>query len=122
MVSFFIVLIVLYFFPTVQAEDLQAGSSYGVPGLTQQTYGSLRASDEIIDEGHFIGKVSCANKFILTAHVIFMFMLGKVSFQLKLHSICYTFALLKLGYWRSNEWVPPNRRVDEYEFWHLWNG
>ncbi|KAL7552710.1 hypothetical protein ACHAWF_015944 [Thalassiosira exigua] len=41
---------------TMQAEDLQAGSSYGVPGLTQQTYGPLRASDEIIDEGHFIGK------------------------------------------------------------------
>jgi len=41
---------------TMQAEDLQAGSSYGIPGLTQQTYGSLRASDEIIDEGHFIGK------------------------------------------------------------------
>ena len=43
---------------TMQAEDLQAGSSYNVPGLTQQTYGELRASDEIIDEGHFIGKVS----------------------------------------------------------------
>lgn len=41
---------------TLQAEDLQAGSSYGIPGLTQQTYGSMRASDEIIDEGHFIGK------------------------------------------------------------------
>lgn len=41
---------------TMQAEDLQAGSSYGIPGLTQQTYGPLRASDEIIDEGHFIGK------------------------------------------------------------------
>lgn len=41
---------------TMQAEDLQAGSSYGIPGLTQQTYGSMRASDEIIDEGHFIGK------------------------------------------------------------------
>ena len=40
----------------VQAEDLQAGSSYGIPGLTQQTYGSIRASDEIISEGHFIGK------------------------------------------------------------------
>ena len=44
---------------SVQAEDLQSGSSYGIPGLTQQTYGSLRASDEIIDEGHIIGKVSC---------------------------------------------------------------
>ncbi|KAL7542715.1 hypothetical protein ACHAXR_013023 [Thalassiosira sp. AJA248-18] len=41
---------------TIQAEDLQAGSSYGVPGMTKQTYGDLRASDEIIDEGHFIGK------------------------------------------------------------------
>lgn len=41
---------------TMHAEDLQAGSSYGIPGFTQQTYGSLRASDEIIDEGHFIGK------------------------------------------------------------------
>lgn len=41
---------------TMQAEDLQAGSSYGIPGMTQQTYGEMRASDEIIDEGHFIGK------------------------------------------------------------------
>lgn len=41
---------------TCHAEDLQAGSSYNIPRLTQQTYGSLRASDEIIDEGHFIGK------------------------------------------------------------------
>ena len=41
---------------TFQAEDVQAGSSYGIPGLTQQTYGPLRSSDEIIDEGHFIGK------------------------------------------------------------------
>ena len=41
---------------TIQAEDLQAGSSYGIPGMTQQTYGSMRASDEVIDEGHFIGK------------------------------------------------------------------
>ena len=41
---------------TMHAEDLQAGSSYNIPQLTQQTYGSLRASDEIIDEGHFIGK------------------------------------------------------------------
>jgi pyruvate/2-oxoglutarate/acetoin dehydrogenase E1 component len=41
---------------TMHAEDLQAGSSYGIPGMTQQTYGNLRASDEIIDEGHFIGK------------------------------------------------------------------
>ena len=40
----------------MQAEDLQAGSSYGIPGMTQQTYGSMRASDEIISEGHFIGK------------------------------------------------------------------
>lgn len=40
----------------MHAEDLQAGSSYGVPGLTQQTYGDLRASDEIISEGHFVGK------------------------------------------------------------------
>ena len=40
----------------VQAEDLQAGSSYGIPRLTQQMYGSIRASDEIINEGHFIGK------------------------------------------------------------------
>lgn len=27
---------------TLQAEDLQAGSSYGIPGMTQQTYGSMR--------------------------------------------------------------------------------
>ena len=41
---------------TCHAEDLQAGSSYNIPKLTQQTFGSLRAADEIIDEGHFIGK------------------------------------------------------------------
>jgi len=41
---------------TIHAEDLQAGSSYDIPKLTQQTYGKLRAADEIIDEGHFIGK------------------------------------------------------------------
>ena len=41
---------------TCHAEDLQAGSSYNIPKLTQQTFGTLRASDEIIDEGHFIGK------------------------------------------------------------------
>ena len=40
----------------MQAEDLQAGSSCGLPHLTQQTYKSLRASDEMIAEGHFIGK------------------------------------------------------------------
>lgn len=41
---------------TIHAEDLQAGSSYNIPKLTQQTFGALRAADEIIDEGHFIGK------------------------------------------------------------------
>jgi len=41
---------------TIHAEDLQAGSSYDIPKLTQQTYGQIRAADEIIDEGHFIGK------------------------------------------------------------------
>jgi len=41
---------------TIHAEDLQAGSSYDIPKLTQQTYGQVRAADEIIDEGHFIGK------------------------------------------------------------------
>jgi len=41
---------------TIHAEDLQAGSSYNIPKLTQQTFGTLRAADEIIDEGHFIGK------------------------------------------------------------------
>jgi len=41
---------------TIHAEDLQAGSSYDIPKLTQQTYGQSRAADEIIDEGHFIGK------------------------------------------------------------------
>ncbi len=40
----------------IHAEDLQAGSSYDIPKLTQQTFGTLRASDEIIDEGHFVGK------------------------------------------------------------------
>lgn len=38
------------------AEDLQAGSSYNIPANTQQAFGTLRAADEIIDEGHFIGK------------------------------------------------------------------
>jgi TPP-dependent pyruvate/acetoin dehydrogenase alpha subunit/pyruvate/2-oxoglutarate/acetoin dehydrogenase E1 component len=41
---------------TMHAEDLQAGSSYDIPKLTQQTYGQIRAAEEIIDEGHFIGK------------------------------------------------------------------
>mmetsp|Transcript_36225 Transcript_36225/g.59283 ORF Transcript_36225/g.59283 Transcript_36225/m.59283 type:complete len:751 (+) Transcript_36225:199-2451(+) len=41
---------------TIHAEDLQAGSSYNIPYLTQQTFGKERAADEIIDEGHFIGK------------------------------------------------------------------
>jgi TPP-dependent pyruvate/acetoin dehydrogenase alpha subunit/pyruvate/2-oxoglutarate/acetoin dehydrogenase E1 component len=41
---------------TIHAEDLQAGSSYDIPKLTQQTYGKERAADEIIDEGHFVGK------------------------------------------------------------------
>merc|ERR1712100_799618 len=41
---------------TIKAEDLQAGSSYNIPANTQQTFGRLRAADEIIDEGHFIGK------------------------------------------------------------------
>jgi len=41
---------------TMHAEDLQAGSSYDIPKLTQQTFGKLRAADEIIDEGHFLGK------------------------------------------------------------------
>lgn len=41
---------------TIHAEDLQAGSSYNIPKLTQQIFGTLRAADEIIDEGHFIGK------------------------------------------------------------------
>jgi TPP-dependent pyruvate/acetoin dehydrogenase alpha subunit/pyruvate/2-oxoglutarate/acetoin dehydrogenase E1 component len=40
----------------IHAEDLQAGSSYNIPKLTQQTFGTLRAADEIIDEGHFLGK------------------------------------------------------------------
>ena len=40
----------------IHAEDLQSGSSYNIPKLTQQTFGRLRASDEIISEGHFIGK------------------------------------------------------------------
>ena len=40
----------------IHAEDLQAGSSYDIPKMTQQTFGRLRAADEIIDEGHFMGK------------------------------------------------------------------
>ena len=38
------------------AEDLQVGSAYSIPKMTQQTFGSLRAADEIINEGHFLGK------------------------------------------------------------------
>ena len=44
------------FIAAAVAVCLQAGSSYNIPKLTQQTFGSLRAADEIIDEGHFIGK------------------------------------------------------------------
>ena len=40
---------------TIHAEDLQAGSSYDIPKLTQQTYGSIRTANEIIDVGPFIG-------------------------------------------------------------------
>lgn len=35
----------------------QAGSSYDIPKKLQEVFGSLRAADEIIDEGHIIGKV-----------------------------------------------------------------
>ncbi|CBN78566.1 pyruvate dehydrogenase [Ectocarpus siliculosus] len=41
---------------TIHAEDLQAGSSYDIPKKLQEVFGSLRAADEIIDEGHIIGK------------------------------------------------------------------
>ncbi|CAN0479640.1 unnamed protein product, partial [Scytosiphon promiscuus] len=34
----------------------QAGSSYDIPKKLQEVFGSLRAADEIIDEGHIIGK------------------------------------------------------------------
>ena len=44
------------FLPSLPPSLLQAGSSYNIPKLTQQTFGKLRAADEIIDEGHFIGK------------------------------------------------------------------
>jgi hypothetical protein len=53
----------------VQAEDLQAGSSYGIPGFTQQTYGSIRASDEIINEGHFIGKGQFTMSSLITEQI-----------------------------------------------------
>lgn len=36
----------------------QAGSSYDIPKKLQEVFGSLRAADEIIDEGHIIGKVT----------------------------------------------------------------
>ena len=36
----------------------QAGSSYDIPKKLQEVFGPLRAADEIIDEGHIIGKVS----------------------------------------------------------------
>lgn len=49
---------------TIHAEDLQAGSSYNIPKLTQQTFGRLRAADEIIDEGHFIGKALGGHEWI----------------------------------------------------------
>lgn len=35
----------------------QAGSSYDIPKKLQEVFGPLRAADEIIDEGHIIGKV-----------------------------------------------------------------
>lgn len=41
----------------VMAWLVQAGSSYNIPRMTQRAFGKLRAADEIIDEGHFIGKV-----------------------------------------------------------------
>ncbi|CAM9197583.1 unnamed protein product [Ascophyllum nodosum] len=41
---------------TIHAEDLQAGSSYDIPKKLQEVFGPLRAADEIIDEGHIIGK------------------------------------------------------------------
>ena len=47
------------------AEDLQAGSSYNIPANTQQAVGTLRAADEIIDEGHFIGKARSVHWFPL---------------------------------------------------------
>ena len=56
---------------TIHAEDLQAGSSYNIPKLTQQTFGKLRAADEIIDEGHFIGKALGSSSTTLTTEVIF---------------------------------------------------
>jgi len=40
----------------MHAEDLQAGSSYNLPAQVQQTFGKLRGADEIIDEGHIVGK------------------------------------------------------------------
>ncbi|CAM9639374.1 unnamed protein product, partial [Choristocarpus tenellus] len=43
-------------YTTIHAEDLQAGSSYDIPKKLQQVFGPLRAADEIIDEGHIIGK------------------------------------------------------------------
>ena len=46
--------------PTPNPNPTQAGSSYDIPKLTQQTFGKMRAADEIIDEGHFIGKVILA--------------------------------------------------------------
>jgi len=42
--------------PSFSCHLSQAGSSYNIPKLTQQTFGKLRGADEIIDEGHFLGK------------------------------------------------------------------
>merc|ERR1711871_660127 len=46
---------------TIHAEDLQAGSSYDIPRQTQQTFGELRAADEIIlDESTQSGGVGAS--------------------------------------------------------------
>ena len=50
----------------IREEDLigtfpgSGATANDIPKLTQQTFGKMRAADEIIDEGHFIGKVILA--------------------------------------------------------------
>jgi hypothetical protein len=49
----------------IDALRAMAGSSYNIPANTQQAFGTLRAADEIIDEGHFIGKARSVHWFPL---------------------------------------------------------
>jgi TPP-dependent pyruvate/acetoin dehydrogenase alpha subunit len=89
---------------TIHAEDLQAGSSYDIPKLTQQTYGQVRAADEIIDEGHFIGKA--LGEALNGYRPIVELMVSHRSFCCRNVDSMHTHILSRL----------------EYEFWNLWHG